>query len=372
VVSLFEPLTFKRGPAMKNRFMLAPLTNCQSHADGTLSDDEFDWLTMRARGGFGATMTCAANVSAAGQGYPGNLGAYDDRHIAGLRRLANGIRQYGSVPILQLFHAGAASRSDLTGQPRFAPWEDVAAGVRKMATDEVARMVGDFIEAAVRAQKAGFDGIELHGAHGYLLSAFLNADLNRRDDRYGGSALNRARPIRDAITGIRQRCAPQFSIGLRLVPERFGMELAATVDLARDVMSEGAIDYLDMSLWNVFKEPIEPRFQGRTLMSYFVELDRKDVRLGVAGNIMSTQDAQACMAAGVDFVLIGRGAIVHHDFPLRAQADGQFRAIQLPAEAAYLQRQGVSPPFFDYLGTLIERRIPQAVSGGTITKEIHE
>ena len=75
---LFEPLTFKRGPAMKNRFILAPLTNLQSHADGTLSDEEFRWLTMRARGGFGLVFTCAAHVQAAGQGFPGQLGVFAD------------------------------------------------------------------------------------------------------------------------------------------------------------------------------------------------------------------------------------------------------------------------------------------------------
>src|SRR6056297_2478769 len=94
--SLFEPLTFARGPAMKNRFMLAPLTNSQSHADGRLSDDEFNWLLMRARGGFGLTMTCAAHVQAAGQGFPGQLGIFGDQHLPGLSRLAAALREAGS------------------------------------------------------------------------------------------------------------------------------------------------------------------------------------------------------------------------------------------------------------------------------------
>src|ERR1700678_3526412 len=86
---LFEPLSFVRGPAMKNRFMLAPLTNTQSHADGTLSDEEFRWLTMRAEGGFGLTMTCAEHVQAHGQGFPGQLGIFSDAHIPNLTRLAS-------------------------------------------------------------------------------------------------------------------------------------------------------------------------------------------------------------------------------------------------------------------------------------------
>src|SRR5579862_4241522 len=97
MTSLFEPMTFVRGPAMKNRFMLAPLTNLQSHPDGTLSDDEFRWLTMRAVGGFGLTMTCAAHVQRIGQGFPGQLGVFSDDHIPGLTRLAKAIKDAGSL-----------------------------------------------------------------------------------------------------------------------------------------------------------------------------------------------------------------------------------------------------------------------------------
>src|SRR5690606_38062308 len=84
VEKLFEPLSLARGPAMKNRFMLAPLTNTQSHADGRLSDAEHRWLTMRAEGGFALTMTCAAHVQAGGQGFPGQLGVFGDQHVEGL------------------------------------------------------------------------------------------------------------------------------------------------------------------------------------------------------------------------------------------------------------------------------------------------
>ena len=85
---LFDPVTFAHGPSMPNRFMLAPLTNMQSHADGSLSEAEHHWLTMRARGGFGLTMTCAAHVQAVGQGFPGQLGTFSDHHVEGLARLA--------------------------------------------------------------------------------------------------------------------------------------------------------------------------------------------------------------------------------------------------------------------------------------------
>ena len=97
---LFAPLSFKRGPAMKNRFMLAPLTNQQSHPDGTLSEDEFHWLTLRAKGGFGLTMTCAAHVQAIGQGFAGQLGIFSDKHLPGLTRLAAAIKADDSLAVV--------------------------------------------------------------------------------------------------------------------------------------------------------------------------------------------------------------------------------------------------------------------------------
>ena len=118
IPQLFEPLSFAHGPAMKNRFMLAPLTNCQSHPDGRLSDEEFHWLTKRAEGGFGLTMTCAAHVQARGQGFPGQLGIFGDEHIEGLTRLAAAIKANGSVAAVQLHHAGNRSPKDLVGDSR--------------------------------------------------------------------------------------------------------------------------------------------------------------------------------------------------------------------------------------------------------------
>ena len=117
MADLFSPMTMAHGPAMKNRFMLAPLTNSQSHPDGRLSDDEFHWLTKRAEGGFGLTMTCAAHVQAVGQGFPGQLGVFGDQHLEGLTRLAAAIKAAGSVSALQLHHAGNRSPKEIDGTP---------------------------------------------------------------------------------------------------------------------------------------------------------------------------------------------------------------------------------------------------------------
>jgi 2,4-dienoyl-CoA reductase-like NADH-dependent reductase (Old Yellow Enzyme family) len=350
MTDLFAPMRFIRGPAMKNRLMLAPLTNLQSHPGGTLSYDEHRWLTLRAQGGFGLTMTAAAHVQAIGQGFPGQVGIFSDVHIPGLARLAEDIRKAGSLGVVQLHHAGMRSPAALIGEAP-VPSEDTETGSRALTLDEVHRLRDDFIAAAVRADKAGFDGVEIHGAHGYVLCQFLSAETNRRTDAYGGSPENRARLILEIIDGVRASCRPDFNLGLRLSPERFGLSLMEIRDLAGRLFSEAKIDYLDMSLWDCFKEPVEEAHRGRTLMSYFTDLPRGDVRLGVAGKLMSAADARAMLDAGADFVLLGRAAILHHDWPQRAKANPDFRPVSLPVTRAHLETEGLGPTFVNYMST---------------------
>ena len=165
MATLFDPVSFAHGTSMKNRFMLAPLTNQQSHADGILSDDEYRWLTMRAQGGFGLTMTCASHVDARGQGFPGQLGCFGDQHVEGLTRLAQGLKDNDTLALLQLHHAGRRSPADLTGQAPVAPSRDEGTGAVALSTGEVHALVESFITAAKRSERAGFDGVEIHGAH---------------------------------------------------------------------------------------------------------------------------------------------------------------------------------------------------------------
>jgi 2,4-dienoyl-CoA reductase-like NADH-dependent reductase (Old Yellow Enzyme family) len=346
---LFEPVSFAHGPAAKNRFMLSPLTNTQSHDDGCLSDDEFNWLTLRAKGGFGLTMTCASHVQPQGQGFPGQLGIFSDRHLDGLSRLAAGIKAEGSLAMVQLHHAGMRSPAALIGSQPVCPSDNAKTGARALSLAEVERLAEDFIDAAVRADRAGFDGVEVHGAHSYVLCQFLSAEVNRRTDRYGGSLENRARLLFDVAAGIRARCRGDFILAVRLSPERFGMKLAEIRTVAQRLMSEGTIDLLDMSLWDVFKEPEEEEFRGRTLLSYFAELDRGGVRLGAAGKIKSGRDAARCIEAGADLAVVGRAAILHHDFPDRVRADPDFEAVGLPVTADYLRGEGLGEAFIKYM-----------------------
>ncbi len=348
MTDLFEPLSLGRGPAWRNRFMLAPLTNQQSHADGRLSDDEHHWLTKRAAGGFGLTMTAAAHVQPGGQGFPGQLGIFDDAQLPGLTRLAAAIRAEGSVSSVQLHHAGNRSPADLVGTPA-CPSDDPDTGARGLSLAEVERLRDDFVAAARRAQDAGFDGVEVHGAHGYILAQFLSAEINRRTDRYGGTLENRARLIVEIVDEIRAACRPDFQIGLRLSPERFGLKLMEIREVAAAFLSAGVIDYLDMSLWDVAKEPVEEEHKGRPLLAYFTDLPRGNVRLGAAGKIMSGAEARAVIAAGCDFAVIGRAAILRHDFPERVRADPDFTSPPLPVTARHLADEGLGAAFIGYM-----------------------
>jgi len=349
MTSLFDPMAFQHGPVQKNRFALAPLTTLQSHKDGTLSDDEFRWLTLRAKGGFGMTMTCASHVQAVGLGFPGQLGIFGDEHIEGLTRLATAIRAENSLAIVQLHHAGMRSPEAMIGTKPVCPSDNAETGARGLSLPEVEQLRNDFIAAAIRAEKAGFDGVELHGAHGYILCQFISAETNRRTDRYGGDIDARARIVHEIIDGIRARCRPAFNLGIRLSPERFGLKIGEMKGFVQRLMTEAKVDYIDMSLWDTFKEPEEPEFKGRTLLAHFAGLDRGKVRLGVAGKISTGAAARAALDGGADFVLVGRSAILHHDFPKQVARDPGFVPAPLPVSPGYLENEGLSPAFVGYM-----------------------
>jgi 2,4-dienoyl-CoA reductase-like NADH-dependent reductase (Old Yellow Enzyme family) len=208
-------LALARGPALKNRFVLAPLTNQQSNEDGTASEYDVAWLARCAKGGFALTMTCAAHVQAVGKAFPGQLGVFSDRHLNGLARLAAVIGSNGSISSVQLHHGGCRARPDGGVQP-VGPSDESSTGARALPIDEVEALRDDFVAAAKRTEKAGFDGVEVHAAFGWILCQFLSPTINRRTDRYGGDLQGRSRLIFEIIEGIRAECRPDFQIGLRL------------------------------------------------------------------------------------------------------------------------------------------------------------
>ncbi|MGB0931276.1 MAG: NADH:flavin oxidoreductase [Chitinophagales bacterium] len=347
--NLTDTITFPCGASMKNRFMLAPMTNTQSHEDGILSDEEFHWLTMRAKGQFGLVMTCASHVQANGKGFPGQLGIFGDEHIEGHTKLAKTIQSHGSLAVIQLHHAGMRSPQQLIGEAPVCPSSIERKGARALTLEEVHTLRDDFIQAAVRSKKAGYDGVEIHGAHGYILAQFLSADINHRTDEYGGSLENRCRILFEIIEGIRSACGDKFLLGLRLSPERFGMQLKEMKELCEQLIEGGKIDFLDISLWDSFKMPVEEAHQDKSLLQHFADLDFKDVLFTVAGNIRRAKDVAAILNSKVDFVTIGRAAILHHDFPVKVMNDSDFEPIELPVSREHLSKEGLSERFIGYM-----------------------
>ncbi|MEM7020095.1 MAG: NADH:flavin oxidoreductase [Pseudomonadota bacterium] len=335
--------------AMKNRFMLAPLTNSQSYEDGRLSQEEAHWLQKRAEGGFGSVMTCASHVQAIGKGFPGQLGCFGDEHLEGLTGLATSLNQANTQSLMQLHHAGMRSPAEIIGEAPVCPSVNEEFKARALSTQEVEQVVEDFAAAAVRADQAGFHGVELHGAHGYLLCQFLSAETNQRTDDWGGPLENRSRIFFEIINRIRARCRPDFIVGVRLSPERFGMLLEEAMQTAQALIDGGQVDFLDLSLWDCFKEPVEEKYHGKTLLEWFKTLDRKDVRVGPAGKLRQPDDFARVIDAGYDFALLGRAAILHHDFPNRMAENVAFEPINLPVSPAYLRDEGLSDTFIQYM-----------------------
>lgn len=346
---LSTPIQFPCGATMKNKFMLAPMTNTQSQEDGQLSEDELNWLEMRAEGQFGLVMTCATHVQEIGKGFPGQLGIYADQHIEGHKKLTATIKKYGSLVVSQLHHAGMRSPVDLLRDKPVCPSDNEKHGARGLSLGEVEQLRDDFIQAAIRAKESGYDGVEIHGAHGYILTQFLSANINHRKDAYGGSLENRARLLFEIVDGVRSTCGANFLLGVRLSPERFGMDLLEIKTICQQLIDEGKIDFLDISLWDSFKAPEEEKYQEKSLLEHFTELDFKKVLLTVAGNIKKAKDVEAVLNAKVDFVTIGHSAILHHDFPIKVMENPDFIPTSIPVSKDYLRKEGLGEDFITYM-----------------------
>ena len=236
----------RTGKKLRNRAVVAAMTNKQSNEDGSLSDEEINWLLRRADGGFGIVTTAASHVVREGKGWDGEMGVWGDHQLQGLTRLAKGIRERGAVSLGQIFHGGMRCPQGLTGvQPVSAsvnPTSDSDTGeTRALEDSEIEELVEAFAAAAARCEKAGFDGVEIHGAHGYLICQFLGLQTNRREDRWGGPLENRARFLLNIIERIRQVTSEDFLLGVRISPEynNIGVMLEDSLDLVDMLVKSG-------------------------------------------------------------------------------------------------------------------------------------
>jgi 2,4-dienoyl-CoA reductase-like NADH-dependent reductase (Old Yellow Enzyme family) len=351
---LYEPWTFRSGKTTPNRLVVAPMTNMQSCPDGSLGDDEYTWLARRADGGYGIVETCAAYVGLDGKAWPGELGIDRDDQIPGLTRFARRLKEGGGLAIAQIFHGGVRADPDLTGEPVWSAstWHEDGPtfhAPRVGTTDDIARTIERFVAAAVRAETAGFDGVELHGAHGYLLCQFLSRTMNPRDDGWGGDLAGRARMLREVTRQIRARTRPDFVVGVRLSLEDWGqargMDLDDSLAVARWLVDDGA-DFIHASLWDVTRNTTKrPTEHALTLLRAALPTD---VAVVACGKVWSRADAEAAMVKGADLVALGRSAILNPDWPKEAQVAG-WEPLRPPVTKAQLLERAISPLFASYL-----------------------
>ncbi|NQX56826.1 NADH:flavin oxidoreductase [Pedobacter panaciterrae] len=346
VSDLFKPLTLLHGPEMRNRFMMAPLTSQQSEHDGTASEFDQLWIEQLAGSGYALIQAGASTVEAGGIAFERQMGIHSDVHLPGLTRMARAIREGGALSAVQLHHAGHRAVPEVGGIPAPASGKTLQ-GVKAITTEEVERIRDSFITAAKRADQAGFDGISVHGAFGWILSEFLSPNLNDRTDKYGGSVENRARFTLEVIEGIRRACRPDFQIGWRLSIERYGLRLEELREITAEIFDRELIDYLDLALWDSAQVVRDGTAKGKTLLSVFTEIPRKGVRLGAAGKIYSGQRAAELLEEGCDFVLIARAGILQRDFPLQVKANPMYESPAMPVTAEYLREGGLSDRFIE-------------------------
>lgn len=362
MIDLFEPVSFPCGAVAPNRLALAPLTNQQSHDDGALSDAERDWLLRRARGGFGLVETCASHVLAQGKGFAGQLGVWSDAFVPRLGELGRGIAAAGGLGVVQLYHGGVRCPSALTGvQPVsasvFHEERDGFEAPRALAEEEIEGVIGAFVAAGQRAMAAGFAGVELHAAHGYLLSQFLSREMNTREDRWGGGLEGRARLVRAIATRTRSALGPHALVGVRLSPEDYGfargLDLDETVEVARWLAEDG-VDFIHLSLWDVTRNT-KKRPEEHAIPLFRAALP-PEVRVVAAGKVWTPDEARAVIAKGADIVALGRAAILNPDWPAQARDPG-WAPTRGPLAPDALAALDISPTFVAYL-----RRFPGLVA----------
>jgi 2,4-dienoyl-CoA reductase-like NADH-dependent reductase (Old Yellow Enzyme family)/thioredoxin reductase len=244
---ILSPLTVK-SMSLTNRVVMPPMGTNLGHADGSVSPENLAYLKRRAQGQPGLIITEITAAHLGGSASPNQLGAYDDRFIPGLSRLVALAHEAGSKIAMQIHHAGRESTFLLEQGKAMAP-SAVPSIVfrrtpREMTLEDIKEVILAFGSAATRAREAGFDAVELHGAHGYLLTQFLSALSNRRTDEYGGGTLKeRSRFVIEVIEEVRRCIGPDFPISVRLSGEEYirgGYTIEDMQTILPDLVKAGA------------------------------------------------------------------------------------------------------------------------------------
>lgn len=324
---LFQDFTFKSGVQVRNRLMMAPMTTFSADADDCVSQEELDYYKERSEG-VGTIITACAYVAKNGKGFDGQMGIDHDGTIAGLSKLAGVIHEGGAKGIVQLYHGGRLAvprlipNGETVSAGRVAPLGDrgfysIDQAPRELTTKEVYEMIKSFGESARRAIQAGFDGVELHGATGYLLQQFVSPHSNQRTDEFQDRNLFAAKLIDEVRSVIKAHATKPFLIGYRFSPEEPetpGITMKETFGLL-DTLIEQDIDYLHIAATDAWAKPrrgVESEKSRTEIISEYVN-GRVPV-VGV-GSIHTADDASLVLEKGkTDFAALGRAIVVDPDW----------------------------------------------------------
>ncbi len=317
LVRLLDPLNV-RGITLRNRIVMPPMQSGRASFKGAVTGKLINFYVRRSAA-LGLPIVEHAYVSPTGKIGPKQLGIYDDSLVPGFEKLASGIHSVGAPAVVQISHAGAVANKKVIGATPVGPCDRDK--TRMLQTEELYALAEDYALAADRAIKAGFDGVELHGAHGYLLNQFFTPLLNRREDEFGGSLENRMRFPLMVVEKVRRR------LGDRLLLYRLGSDdLAPMGTRIEDAvifaqrLQQAGVDILDVSGGMCGSEPK----QLRQIKGYFIpqaSAVKRAVNVPVigVGGITEAEFADKLVSEGkVDLVAVGRALWHDNEWPQKA------------------------------------------------------
>lgn len=322
---LFTPIKIN-SMTLPNRTIMAPMVTNYAAPDGTVTDKLINYHVARAKGGVGLQIVEATYMDPSGSSYVRGLGCSDDAMIPGLKRLTDAVHAAGGHIALQLQHGGQVAKPEFSRQatmvpsyiPGVTPYDDT----HEMTREDIDYIVRKYAEAAARAKKAGFDAVEIHGAHGYLILRFLSPFSNRRTDEYGGSLENRMRFCKEIVQAVREATGPDYPIILRLsIDELFdeGLQLEEGAEIAKEMVKAG-VDLINGSactLETIYMSTPPPNMDyGWNAHRAKVVRDALDgaAPLSIVGRIHSRAIAEKILENGqADMVTIGRALIADPD-----------------------------------------------------------
>ncbi|MBM7542325.1 FAD-dependent oxidoreductase [Amphibacillus cookii] len=329
-----------------NRIVMTAMGNYLANDDGSVSEKDIAFYEARAKGGVGTIITeCAFVDQERGRGNSHQISVADDKYIPGLKKLSDKIHQHDGKVIVQIYHPGRQGISALNQNlPMMAPSAVECPAVHQpavaMTKAEIAEMVEKFVDAAVRLNKADIDGVEVHGAHGYLIHEFLSPRANKRADEYGGSLENRMRFLEEIVIGIRERCGKDYPLIVRLSVEEFtntvghpedGLQLPESVRIAKR-LEELGVDAIDVSsgTYETMNTAWEPSSFEQGWKIHLSETIKKAVNIPVIGVAVIREPAYAdqIIAEGkVDFVGSARQHFADAEWSNKAK-DGRIDEIR--------------------------------------------